>query len=90
MAGWLIWAGVSVSGADHAGAVEFIARPFNAIMAVLSAVVTFHHAQLGMQVVYEDYVPERLASTLLLITRIACLAGVLAVAVVIFTVALGG
>ena len=50
----------------------------NIVMASLMAIIVFHHAQLGMQVIYEDYLPDGLGRTLLLLTRLFCLVGALA------------
>ena len=55
----LIWFAASVAamtGADHAAVVEWLKNPFVTIVMILLIIATFHHAQLGMQVVLEDYV----------------------------------
>jgi succinate dehydrogenase / fumarate reductase, membrane anchor subunit len=53
---WFVASIVSLVGADHATVAEWIARPIPAVLLVLLIVATFHHAQLGLQVVIEDYV----------------------------------
>lgn len=53
---WFVVSIVSLIGADHATVAEWIGRPLPAVVLVLLIVATFHHAQLGMQVVIEDYV----------------------------------
>jgi succinate dehydrogenase / fumarate reductase membrane anchor subunit len=53
---WFVASVVANAGADHVTAVTWLAHPFVAIVMVLLIVATFHHAQLGMQVVIEDYV----------------------------------
>ncbi len=53
---WFVVSLVGLVGADHATVAEWIARPVPAVMLVLLIVATFHHAQLGLQVVIEDYV----------------------------------
>lgn len=71
---WLLWMGVSLAGADYATARAALAMPFNAGMSILLAGAVFHHTQLGLQVVIEDYVhPAGLEFTLLILVRLACL-----------------
>ncbi len=53
---WFVTAIVGLVGADHATVAEWIAQPLPAMLLVLLIVATFHHAQLGLQVVIEDYV----------------------------------
>ncbi|MBM3537573.1 MAG: succinate dehydrogenase, hydrophobic membrane anchor protein [Alphaproteobacteria bacterium] len=53
---WFVASVVGLAGADHATVAEWIARPLPAVLLVLLIVATFHHAQLGVQVVIEDYV----------------------------------
>ena len=53
---WFVAAIVSLSGASHAAVVDWVASPVPAILLVLLIVTTFYHAQLGLQVVIEDYV----------------------------------
>tara|TARA_Y100001970_G_scaffold281192_1_gene391468 strand:+ start:7360 stop:7599 length:240 start_codon:yes stop_codon:yes gene_type:complete len=45
-----------MAGADYSVFREWITTPIVAVLLVLLTVATFHHAQLGMQVVFEDYV----------------------------------
>lgn len=56
LAAWLIYALVALSGADHAAASAFLARPLNAALAIVLLLSLFYHAALGLQVVIEDYV----------------------------------
>ena len=76
---WLVGLLVSLVGADLMQARATIARPWNAIMLAILAVAMFWHAKLGLQVIIEDYVHERLAEILLkLLVIFACAAGALA------------
>jgi len=53
---WLIAAiALAVSG-DHATVTAWMARPWNTVAALLFTWMLFYHAQLGIQVVVEDYV----------------------------------
>jgi len=53
---WLVASLAAHTGADVAAVRAWIARPAVAVTLVLLIGVTFHHAQLGLQVVIEDYV----------------------------------
>ena len=53
---WLVVSLVALAGADHAAVTAWIARPVVAVLLTLAIVAGFHHAQLGVQVVIEDYV----------------------------------
>jgi succinate dehydrogenase / fumarate reductase membrane anchor subunit len=53
---WFVYAMVALAGADHASVVLWLARPRNAVLMILLLAATFQHAQLGLQVVIEDYV----------------------------------
>lgn len=56
---WLVASLVAVGAADHARTVDWIRAPAVAIALLLTIAALFHHAQLGLQVVIEDYVrPE--------------------------------
>ena len=53
---WFV-AGVATNlGADHAAFVTWIGDPLVAVVMLLAVLAGFHHAQLGLQVVIEDYV----------------------------------
>ena len=53
---WFVASLAAYTGADHATAKAWLAEPFSAVVMVLLVVAGFHHAQLGLQVVIEDYV----------------------------------
>lgn len=53
---WFVYVMVAFTGADHAAVVTWFVRPRNSILMILLIAATFHHAQLGLQVVIEDYV----------------------------------
>ncbi|CAO3417663.1 succinate dehydrogenase, hydrophobic membrane anchor protein [Azospirillum doebereinerae] len=52
---WFVFGVIRHLGADHAAFVAWMKSPFSALMMILVAAVTFHHAQSGLQVVIEDY-----------------------------------
>ncbi|MEO7431204.1 MAG: succinate dehydrogenase, hydrophobic membrane anchor protein [Dokdonella sp.] len=53
---WFVWIALQMLHLDYAGAHALIARPWNALLMVAFAIAVFWHAQLGLQVVIEDYV----------------------------------
>ena len=57
---WFLCLVVSLVGADYVTAVETISRPWNAVLLVGFLVAMFWHAQLGLQVVLEDYIHNSL------------------------------
>ncbi|NQU69899.1 MAG: succinate dehydrogenase, hydrophobic membrane anchor protein [Rhodospirillales bacterium] len=55
----LLWLAASLAasaGMDHAAARAWLSNPVSAILMILLIGAGFHHAQLGLQVVIEDYV----------------------------------
>ncbi len=64
---WFVSSLISLSGAGHAEVVAWFAAPFNAIGSVLLLGTMFYHANLGLQVVVEDYVQHEGAKITLLI-----------------------
>ena len=70
---WVLWTGVSLAGADYATARAAMGTPVNAGMSILLAGAVFHHMQLGLQVVIEDYVHlPAMEFALLILVRFAC------------------
>lgn len=55
---WFAFAVASMAGAPHAEVVAWIARPWNAVLLLLSIGLAFHHTALGAQVIIEDYVDQ--------------------------------
>ena len=53
---WFVASIVLLTGSGYDRAVAWIGEPLPAILLVLLIFVAFHHAQLGIQVVVEDYV----------------------------------
>ena len=76
---WLVGLLVSMVGTDLAAVRETLARPWNAVLLAAFVIASFWHAKLGIQVIIEDCVHERLAAVLLqLLVTFACAAGALA------------
>jgi len=62
---WFLVFVVRMAGADYATAVATIAKPWNAVPLIGLLITMFWHAQLGMQVVLEDYIHESLLALVL-------------------------
>lgn len=55
---WFVPSVVALVGADRAAVLAWLGSPATVALMALTIVAVFHHAQLGMQVVIEDYVPD--------------------------------
>jgi succinate dehydrogenase / fumarate reductase membrane anchor subunit len=53
---WFVASLIGLGGADYDTFVAWLARPVNCTLMILFFAAALHHAQLGMQVVLEDYV----------------------------------
>jgi succinate dehydrogenase / fumarate reductase membrane anchor subunit len=72
----VLWVGFSLAAlpVDHATLVGWIQQPWVAVALVLLVIVVFYHAQLGLQVIIEDYISSHSKRTVtLLLTNLACL-----------------
>ena len=72
----VLWIGFSLAAlpADHATLVGWIQQTWVSVVLVLLVIVTFYHAQLGLQVVIEDYVSDHARRTvILLLSNLSCL-----------------
>jgi succinate dehydrogenase / fumarate reductase, membrane anchor subunit len=64
---WFIVSVLHLLGAPHDAVVDWISGPWTIVLMIVLVVATFHHLQLGLQVVIEDYIHDdavRLASLL--------------------------
>ncbi len=57
---WFVYSLISLTGTDYASFHIWISEFGNAVFTVLFVVTVFHHAQLGLTVVIEDYVHSEL------------------------------
>lgn len=90
LVGWLIFAMISLAGATHAEASEFIAFPANAAFLSVLLVTLLYHAMLGLQVVIEDYVHQPAVEIILyFLTRAGAFIGMALGLVHILKLALG-
>jgi succinate dehydrogenase / fumarate reductase membrane anchor subunit len=87
---WFIWLVLKMLHLDYSGAHALIAQPCNAVLMLAFVVAVFWHAQLGLQVVVEDYVH---APAFALVTQIAikflCFLGAAASVLAVLRIALG-
>jgi len=87
---WVIWLTLALVRADYAHARAIVHHPFAAIWLTAFVIATFWHAQLGLQVVIEDYVHSRwLEITAQLAVKFFCVIGALASVLAIVRIALG-
>ena len=87
---WSIWFALTLLHADYAQARALLHQPFNALLLIAFVIAAFWHAQLGVQVVIEDYVHTRwLEVAAQLAVKFACVLGALASVLAVVRVALG-
>ena len=72
------------AGATHDAVTHWLRSPFSAVMAMLLVAVAAYHAQLGLQVVFEDYISDKGTRLVVLVALkfalvVAALVGILAV-----------
>ena len=87
---WFVFSMTGLAGADLATVTDWVGRHYNPVLLILFIICIFHHGQLGLQVVIEDYVHHKGWRTgLLLGNAMFCgafgLAGVFAVLKIAFT-----
>jgi succinate dehydrogenase / fumarate reductase membrane anchor subunit len=85
---WLVASLINLATADHATVVAWLSSPVAAVLLCALIVAIFHHGQLGLQVVLEDYVHTEwlkllsivLTKLLALLLAAICLFAVLSIA----------
>lgn len=88
---WFVVSIISLIGADYAHFHAWLATPCNTALLLVLVFVVFHHSQLGLQVVIEDYVHDEgvKSFSLIAIKFASVLIGVFS-AVAVFRVAFVG
>lgn len=87
---WFLYLVIGLVHADHATAAAVVARPWNALLLIVFTIVMFWHAQLGIQVIIEDYVHTRgWAIALQAAVKFACFIAAAAGVFAVLRVALG-
>jgi succinate dehydrogenase / fumarate reductase membrane anchor subunit len=86
----VIWLALALVHAVYARAHAIVHHPFAAVWLTAFVIATFWHAQLGLQVVIEDYVNSRwLEVAAQLAVKFFCVVGALASVLAIVRIALG-
>lgn len=87
---WIIYVALTLVHADYAQARALVHQPFNAVLLIAFVIATFWHAQLGLQVVIEDYVHTGwLEAASQILVKFLCWLGALAGVLAIVRIALG-
>ena len=55
---WFIWSAIRLAGATQADVADWMSSPVRLSLMLALIAATFHHLQLGLHVVIEDYVPQ--------------------------------
>lgn len=87
---WVVWIALQAMHLDHAAARALIAKPWNAVLMITFLITSFWHAQLGLQVIVEDYVHTKgfeLASQIAI--KFVCFLGAAASVLAVIRIALG-
>ncbi len=87
---WFVVSLLSMTGADYASVVKWVRSPVVTVLLLSLIWALFHHAQLGLQVVLEDYVrSEWLKIASIIAVKFTALILGLASAVAVLKVAVG-
>ncbi len=88
---WFVTSLVMLAGANYVTMVEWVSQPWVSVLLILFIVATFHHAQLGLQVVIEDYVSaEGMKIASLLLVKFAAILFAAAAVLAVLQITLGG
>jgi succinate dehydrogenase / fumarate reductase membrane anchor subunit len=88
---WFIASLASISTANYESAVAWLSSPWNSGLLILLIGAIFYHAQLGMQVVLEDYISTHWlqVASIILVRFLAALLAVVSI-IAVLRVAWGG
>ena len=84
---WIVYFALRIAFADYAQARALVHDPLNAVLLLAFVIALFWHAQLGLQVVVEDYVHGWLELVLQVVIKFACVLAALASAIAIGRIA---
>ncbi len=88
---WFVVTVLTFLGSDFETARETLAEPWNVLLMILFVTTAFWHAQLGLQVVIEDYVHTRWLEVVLMgVIKFLAVLLALASALAVLRVAFGG
>lgn len=76
---WFVYAVIHLAGQPQMAVQHWVGHPVNTVLLLLLVAMTFHHMQLGLQVVMEDYIGSQTwqAAAILLNKGVALLLGLL-------------
>jgi len=87
---WFIFALAGVIGRDHAAVHAWIKSPLNSPFLILFILALFYHAQLGLEVVIEDYISnDNVRNRCILLAKVAMLAAGLIAVLAVLKIAMG-
>ncbi len=88
---WFVASLVAIGTADYATAIAWMRSPWNSALLVLLIAAMFYHAQLGMQVVFEDYISTHWlqVTSIILVRFLAILLAVVSI-IAVLRIAWGG
>ncbi len=82
---WFVFSLVCMTELSHQAAIEWIQSPLVAVFLLLFIIAMFHHAQLGIQVVIEDYIECKVVKItgIVLLKLVSIIAGLTAATAVL-------
>ena len=88
---WFVYNAVALTGADGAQAAAWLGKPVDATLMILLIAAGFHHGQLGLQVIIEDYIHTAWRKMALLIAvKFAAVLAAVGAIVLVLKIAVGG
>jgi succinate dehydrogenase / fumarate reductase membrane anchor subunit len=67
---WFVFAAVAISGSTYEEARAWLGTPWNTTLMLLTVVLTFWHAKMGVTVIVEDYVHHELLKSAVLVLNL--------------------
>lgn len=87
---WFVYSVIMLTGAGHGTVADWLSQPLNAVLMLLLIAATFHHLQLGLQVVIEDYIHSEFTKlATILFVKFASFGLAVACAYAVLKIALG-
>jgi len=87
---WFTFALVGAIGMDHASVIVWIKSPLISPLLILFLLALFYHAQLGLEVVMEDYINnDNVRNRCILLSKVAMLAAGLIAVLAVLKIAMG-
>lgn len=88
---WFVVGIIAHAGGDYETVRAWIAQPVVAVLFILLLAMVFHHAQIGLQVVWEDYIHTHwLQVAVITLTKFAAVVLALGGIFAVLKIALGG